>query len=209
MASLDARLTERAAIAGLHIDDTLRPALLAYFEVLQRWNTKVNLTALTDPDEAIDRLLLEPVSAARYLSHGSRLIDLGSGGGSPAIPLGLALGVRRLVMVESRGRKAAFLREAARVVNLPAVVEAERFEVLAKSQTHAAGFEVVSLRGVRMDVEALESASRFACAGGTIALFVTPGTMVTLPPTLQVSERRPLLANAELITASQHVPRGT
>ena len=209
MASWDARLSERAAIAGLHIDDTLRGALLAYSEVLRRWNSKVNLTALTDPDEAIDRLLLEPVSAARYLPHGNRLIDLGSGGGSPAIPLGLALGVRQLVMVESRGRKAAFLREAARVVNLPAVVEAERFEVLATSQAYSAGFQIVSLRGVRLDVEALESASRFATTGGTIALFVTPGTTVRLPPTLQLLARRPLLPNAELITLSLHVPRGT
>src|SRR5688572_28163926 len=102
MKSLAARLSERAAMAGLTLDDPLRPALLAYYEVLRRWNAKVNLTALTDTDEAIDRLLLEPVAAARYLEQGSRLIDLGSGGGSPAIPLALALRSPQLVMVESR-----------------------------------------------------------------------------------------------------------
>ena len=57
-----------------------------------RWNRKINLTALTDPDEAIDRLLLEPLVAARYLPVPGEpsLMDIGSGGGSPAIPLKLA-----------------------------------------------------------------------------------------------------------------------
>jgi 16S rRNA (guanine527-N7)-methyltransferase len=202
MASLDARLTERAALAGLQIADTLRAALLAYYEVLLHWNSKVNLTALADPDEAIDRLLLEPVSAARYLPHASRLIDLGSGGGSPAIPLGLALDARQLVMVESRGRKAAFLREAARVVGLPTTVEGERFEVLAGSANYRGGFDIVSLRGVRMDEMALQSASRFVAGGGVIALFVTPGTTVSPLPPLRLASRTQLLPNAELISLS-------
>ena len=202
MASLDARLSERSAIAGLQINDTLRAALLAYYDVLLRWNPKVNLTALTDPDEAIDRLLLEPVSAARYLPHGGRLIDLGSGGGSPAIPLALALGARQLVMVESRGRKAAFLREAARQVGLPAVVLADRFEVVAGSATYSRAFEIVSIRGVRMDLRALESAGRFVAPAGIIALFVTPGTTISPPPPLYLDGRTLLLRNAELVTLS-------
>jgi 16S rRNA (guanine527-N7)-methyltransferase len=210
MDSLDARLSQRAAIAGLSLDASLHSALLAYYEVLLRWNAKVNLTALTDPDEAIDRLLLEPVAAARYLPHESRLIDLGSGGGSPAIPLALALRSSRLVMVESKGRKAAFLREAARQLAVPAVVEGERFETLAaESSGYASGFEVVSMRAVRMDAEALGSAIRFLAPGGRLALFVSPGAPLNTPPGLQLQARTPLMPNAELIIASSNVPRGT
>src|SRR5688572_24878884 len=143
MSALAVRLSERAAAAGLTLHDELVTALLTYYDILQRWNAKLNLTALTADDAAIDRLLLEPVAAARYLEHGSRLIDLGSGGGSPAIPLALALQSPRLVMVESKGRKAAFLREAARTVSLPAVVETERFETLAGSSPYASAFDIV------------------------------------------------------------------
>src|SRR5687768_4798862 len=117
MHALDSRLSERAAAAGLTLGGSLRAALLTYYDLLLKWNARINLTALTEPDEAIDRLLLEPVAAARYLPGGARLVDLGSGGGSPAIPLALTLHSPRLVMVESRARKAAFLREAARAVD--------------------------------------------------------------------------------------------
>ena len=103
-ARLVQRLADRAGLAGLVVPPVLAEPLVAYFEILSRWNAKINLTSLTDPDEAIDRLLLEPVAAAAFLPHQIRLMDLGSGGGSPAIPLALALGATHLVMIESRGR---------------------------------------------------------------------------------------------------------
>ena len=61
------RLTRRASRAGVPLTDDLATALSAYYELLSRWNRKINLTALTDPDEAIDRLLLEPLVAATHL----------------------------------------------------------------------------------------------------------------------------------------------
>ncbi len=61
------RLVRRAAKAGLFPPDDLVTALAEYYELLSRWNRKINLTALSDPDEAIDRLLLEPLAAARHL----------------------------------------------------------------------------------------------------------------------------------------------
>src|SRR5689334_14169229 len=140
MHALDGRLSDRAAAAGLAIDEGLRRQLLDYYDLLLRWNTKINLTALTDPDEGIDRLLLEPVAAAASLSTTSGLVDLGSGGGSPAIPLALALKAPRLLMVESKGKKAAFLREAARRAGLTAAVEAARFEELARRGPLAGAF---------------------------------------------------------------------
>src|SRR3954451_7573204 len=99
-------LADRAAHAGLVIPDTLATQLAVYYQVLAHWNRKINLTSLSDSDEAVDRLLLEPVAAAAQLPQAVELIDLGSGGGSPAIPLALAIGAPHLVMVESRVRKA-------------------------------------------------------------------------------------------------------
>ena len=198
-ASLAERLEARARAAGLDLQSALRDRLLAYYELLSKWNRTINLTSLSDPDAAIDRLLLEPLLAARVLPRPGVMMDLGSGGGSPAIPLALALDAPRLVMVESRGRKAAFLREAARTVGLNATVEAARFEDVAGRPDYKEAMDIVSMRAVRMDAATLEIARAFVKAGGSIALF-TAETGLT-------GEVTPLLGRTNLIRVI--VPRGT
>ena len=179
MHDLTERLSRRAALSGLDVPKDLVVGLAAYYRLLERWNEKINLTSLVDPDEAVDRLLLEPVAAARRLPAGARLIDLGSGGGSPAIPLALATGAAKLVMVESRERKASFLREAVRQLDISAVasVETARFEALAELEGFGSAFDVVSVRAVRLDRQTLVAASRFTPSGGTVALFRGPNAM--------------------------------
>ena len=203
MHALDARLSERAAAAGLALDSRLKSSLLAYYDLLLHWNAKINLTALADPDAVIDRLLLEPVAAARLLPAGGMLMDLGSGGGSPAIPLACALEARSLVMVESKARKGAFLREASRQLGLTAVVEVERFELLAASGRYNANANVVSMRAVRMDGDALTSAARFVKPDGQIALFVSEGATPQPPLDFHVSGRHRLVGAAELLRLSR------
>lgn len=197
--SLAEQLEARARAAGVDLQPALRDRLLAYYELLSKWNRTINLTSLSDPDAAIDRLLLEPLLAARVLPQRAVLMDLGSGGGSPAIPLALALDSPRLVMVESRGRKAAFLREAARAVALDAIVEAARFEDLSDRTEYRASMDLVSMRAVRMDEATLSIAQMFAKPGGCLALFTSESHLG--------GEVTPLLGRANLIRLT--VPRGT
>jgi 16S rRNA (guanine527-N7)-methyltransferase len=177
-ADLKARLHERAAGEGIVVSDALASRLVVYFELLRRWNRTINLTSLTDSnesiDDAIDRLLLEPLAAAAALPHRAALADLGSGGGSPAIPLALATESSRLLMVESRSRKVAFLREAAREVGLSAAVEPVRFEELASQATHRGCFDIVTIRAVRRDTAALTAAAGLLRPNGLVALFRGP-----------------------------------
>ena len=170
------RLTRRATKAGLSIGDDLAASLTAYYELLSRWNRKINLTALTDPDEAIDRLLLEPLAAARHLPPFSRtLLDVGSGGGSPAIPLKLAVPAVTLTMVEVKARKSAFLREAIRQLRLEDTsVENSRYEeLLVRPEMHEA-YDLLSLRAVRTEARVLQSLQAFIAPGGSMVLFRGP-----------------------------------
>jgi 16S rRNA (guanine527-N7)-methyltransferase len=194
---LSTLLSERARLAGVVIPAPLAETLLAYYELLARWNRKINLTSLSDPSEAVDRLLLEPVVAAAHLPRQATLLDLGSGGGSPAIPLALALGATSLVMVESRHRKAAFLREAARVVNLKAVVEAVRFEELEARSLYRGVMDVVSIRAVRMDAATLDLAGRFLKRDGRMALFAS-APPVEVPDSLVLLQTVALVGKAVL-----------
>ena len=185
------RLGKRARKAGVAPEPALVDALYAYYHLLEFWNQKVNLTAFTlekAPDEAIDRLLIEPLVAARHL-HGSqgqghghghgphlgphpRMIDIGSGGGSPAIPLKLAIPSLHLLMVESKTRKSAFLREAVRHLNLADTsVETVRAEdLLTRPELHESQ-DLVSVRAVRLEQKLLTSIQAFLRLGGRILLF--------------------------------------
>jgi 16S rRNA (guanine527-N7)-methyltransferase len=161
----------------LFLQDDLSDRLIAYYELLERWNRKINLTALDDPDEAIDRLLLEPVLAARHLPSPSvRLMDIGSGGGSPAIPMKLASPLSPLTMVEVKARKSAFLREAIRTLGLSeASVETSRYEeLLARPELHEA-FGLLSLRAVRVEIRTLVTLQAFMRPGGLMFMFRGPG----------------------------------
>jgi 16S rRNA (guanine527-N7)-methyltransferase len=194
---LRTRLARRASKAGVFIDVELSDRLLAFYELLSRWNRKINLTALDEPDAAIDRLLLEPVVAARHVPvTASALMDIGSGGGSPAIPLKLAVPRLALTMVEVKARKSAFLREAIRHLQLEnATVETSRYEeLLARPELHES-FDVLSLRAVRVESEALTTLQAFVKPGGVLFLFRGPGgpDAPDLLPPLEWSSTLPLV----------------
>lgn len=175
---LNEKLQRRARKAGLTLESSLVEKLAAYFELLQRWNLKISLTSLpveSAGDEAIDRLVIEPLLAAKYLPAGARdVMDIGSGGGSPAIPLKLAAPAISMRMVESKTRKAAFLREVVRELDLrQADVESARFEqLLTRPELHE-GIDVVTLRAVRVERRTLLSLQAFMKPGALLFLFRT------------------------------------
>jgi 16S rRNA (guanine527-N7)-methyltransferase len=180
------KLAKRASKAGLSLPGAVIDGLNAYFELLRKWNRKVSLTALPVDevgDEAIDRLLVEPVLATKYLPTGEiTVLDVGSGGGSPAIPMKLAAPRISLRMVESKTRKAAFLREAVRTLDIDrTTVDAVRFEELLARPTLHEAIDVVTLRAVRVDRKTLAEIQSFITAGGSLFLF---GTAAPTPPAL-------------------------
>ena len=174
--SIREKLTRRATKAGLTLPNGVAEGLSAYFELLRKWNRKISLTSLPVEDagdEAIDRLLVEPVLAAKFLPRSDvSALDLGSGGGSPAIPMKLAAPDLSLRMVESKTRKAAFLRETVRSLDLDrTAVDAVRFEeLLARPNLHDS-IDVVTLRAVRVDRKLLATVQSFIKPGGLLFLF--------------------------------------
>jgi 16S rRNA (guanine527-N7)-methyltransferase len=97
---------------------------LSYIELLERWNAAYNLTAVRDPAEMVTRHLFDSLAIVPYVS-GATLTDLGSGAGLPGIPLAIAAPERDILLVDSNGKKARFLREAVRRLGLAHVRIAE------------------------------------------------------------------------------------
>jgi 16S rRNA (guanine527-N7)-methyltransferase len=181
------RVKRRARRVGVHVEEALVEKLEAYFRLLGAWNAKINLTALDlehDPDKAVDRLLIEPLVAVRYVGETSTsAVDIGSGGGSPAIPMTLACPRVSFTLVESKTRKCAFLREAGRQLGVELRVETARFEMLlARPEFHAA-FDVCTMRAVRVEPRILLGLQALLRPGGQFLLFRGPAGSET-PPTL-------------------------
>lgn len=119
-------------IAALHLDlhEDAVAKLLDYLELLIRWNKTYNLTAVRDPAQMVTRHLLDSLSVLPFV-QGETLADLGSGAGLPGIPLAIARPQLPITLVDSNGKKARFLREAARALPLRNVeVQQVRVEVL-------------------------------------------------------------------------------
>jgi len=175
------RLSKRARKANAPLADELVAPLETYYRLLTRWNKKINLTALPLEDltdEAIDRLLVEPLAAARFVPNSPLTwFDLGSGGGSPALPLKLARPAAQLTMVESKTRKAAFLREAVRSLAVRAVdVENVSFEDVAARPVARQTAQLVTLRAVKIDKVVVRLLETLLCPGGQALLFAAPST---------------------------------
>jgi 16S rRNA (guanine527-N7)-methyltransferase len=169
------KLASRAKKAGISVQTDVISGLEAYFELLQKWNSKVSLTSLPIEklgDEAIDRLLIEPLVASKYVPQRAAVIDVGSGGGSPAIPMRIANPSISLRMVESKTRKAAFLREVVRQLQLErTAIESSRFEeLLVRPELHEAA-DIVTLRAVKVEKKTLMGLQAFLKPGGSLLLF--------------------------------------
>lgn len=212
------RLSRRARKAGLAVPPPLTEQLWVYFQLLAKWNSKINLTGL-DLDEptpeGIDRLLIEPLLAAPHGAGAKSLIDIGSGGGSPALPLALALPGVRLAMVEVKTRKSVFLREAARELGVDATVITARHEALLSDPSFHDAFDLLSIRAVRVEARVFTELQAFVRPGGRVLHFrSTTDSSPLIPPPLQLLEALPLgePSRGQLLViakAKRSVPRGT
>jgi 16S rRNA (guanine527-N7)-methyltransferase len=175
------QVAARAAVAGVPVPAELAVALAAYLDLLAAWNRKINLTALPlEPatDEAIDRLIVEPLVAVRHVRPEDRLaIDIGSGGGSPAIPMRLAAPALRFVLVEVKSRKAAFLRAVTRELSLSNVeIENREASELPLRGELVGAADLVTMRAVRADANMMKTVQAVLGKRGRLFWFGAPGS---------------------------------
>lgn len=196
------RIERRVALAGATVSPEQAAGLAGYLDVLRKWNQKSNLTAfeLNPPsDAALDRLIVEPVIASQRLLPADRLlIDIGSGGGSPAIPLRLMAPQLRVVLVEARTRKSAFLREVVRQLGLEGTtVENRRFEELAGRSELQGQADVVTMRAVRIGADFWVNTRNMLKPGGRLLLLGTAEDLegLSFPPNMERLFSEPLLVS--------------
>jgi 16S rRNA (guanine527-N7)-methyltransferase len=170
-----ARLGACAARVNVPLESEHGEKIAAYLHLLERWNHSVNLTALPlegFPDPTLNRLVGEPLAATALAPATGRWFDLGSGGGSPAIPIKVMRPGLWLTMVEARERKSAFLREVVRVLELPeARVMTARFGDMTATIQELA--HLVTIRAVKVDDELVSLLQSLVLPDGELCLFTS------------------------------------
>jgi 16S rRNA (guanine527-N7)-methyltransferase len=163
---------------------TLLSQLSVYLDLLLKWNARTNLTAIRDPREIVRRHFGESVFAARYLDPDTpTLLDFGSGAGFPGLPIALFRPDIQVTLAESQNKKATFLRETVRTLNLGAEVWPARVESMPADRR----FHTVTLRAVDNIEAALPVAMTRIAPGGRLVLLTTAahapaeGQAISLP----------------------------
>lgn len=137
--------------------------LKKYLEVLLLWRSRIALISTADPVLLVEHHILDSLHVAEHIPERARVADIGSGAGLPGIPLAVARPQALFTLIESRRRKANFLREARRLAGLQnvQVVEARAEEAL-----RPASFDVIVSRALGAVDEFLDHGGRLLVAGG-------------------------------------------
>jgi 16S rRNA (guanine527-N7)-methyltransferase len=145
--------------------------LLEFLDLLLKWNAKTNLTAIRDPEQIVQRHFGESLALAAFALEDESIqtaADLGSGAGFPGLPLAIYAPDVRVTLIESQNKKATFLKEVARSLELSSVaVRNERGESVRER------FDLVTMRAVEKFEGALKVAASLAKPQGRIALLIS------------------------------------
>ena len=161
----------------LELDGPAREAIEAHVRLLLAWNAAINLTAIEDPADVavlhvVDSLAAVPLLRALGAAEGD-LLDLGSGGGFPGLPIAAALPGIRALLLDSVAKKARFLETAAEATGLTERVRAGavRSEALAADPDHRGHWDLVTARAVGSLADLVELALPLLRVGGRLVVW--------------------------------------
>ncbi len=123
--NLEANLVRGLTRLDIELEDHQIERLIAYLELLVKWNQSYNLTAITDPQKMLSYHLLDSLSILKWCAHCGHALDVGSGAGLPGIPLAIAAPACNWTLLDSNGKKTRFMQQALAVcaVNNATVVK--------------------------------------------------------------------------------------
>ena len=152
--------------------DHIIEQLVLYRRELLDWNTRMNLTAITDPDEVLIKHFLDSLSLLlAFDREQAHMLDIGSGAGFPGIPLKIVRPQWQVTLLEATGKRINFLRHVIAVLQLDGIeVVQGRAEEIGRKDPYRAAFDLVTARAVAALPVLLEYCAPFCCVNGTILL---------------------------------------
>jgi len=157
-------LLDGARALALDLDEGQLAKLVAHLDLLDDWNSRMNLTAIRDRPSQLTKHLLDSLTVLPYL-HGQRIADVGSGAGFPGIPLAIVEPHRHFSLIESTGKKCRFLEHVRDTLQLANV---EVVQSRAEAYKPAMRFDTVIARAVGPVADLVKVAGPLVVGGGRL-----------------------------------------
>jgi 16S rRNA (guanine527-N7)-methyltransferase len=172
---------------GIEIDEAVTALYSIHASELIKWNRKINLTAITDPREIAIKHFLDSLVPAGLISDRARLLDIGSGGGFPGLPLKIFKPNTSVLLIDGVRKKINFLKHVLRTLGLENIEARQmRFEILLQDLEYAASFDVIISR-------ALSDLSTFVKSA--LPLLAKHGTIIAMKGQVDAKELDALFAD--------------
>lgn len=158
-------------LAGVFVGEKELSSFNVYYETLTNYNNKFNITAITDKEEVYKKNFIDSIIFNEFID-GEKVLDIGSGGGFPALPIKITMPKINLTMMDATGKKCEFLREVVKKLELNNVnVIHGRAEEYAQNENFREKFDVVTARAVARLNVLCEYLLPFLKVGGTMVAF--------------------------------------
>jgi 16S rRNA (guanine527-N7)-methyltransferase len=183
-------LSDGAAAIGIRLGPAALDRFATYHREILLWNRRINLVSERSAQEMVIRHFLDSLTPAPFLDRpDGALIDLGSGGGFPGIPLRIALTGLHLSLVEASRKKSSFLSHVVRTLRLEGVhVIRERVEELTAGEALAGRFDTLISRAAFKLPDLIRTASFFLKPGGQLIAMKGPDPQEEIEETERISE---------------------
>lgn len=143
------KLREKLKKINIEFDDKKIEQFYKYMNLLIEWNEKINLTAITEPDDIILKHFIDSLTISKYINENKKIADIGTGAGFPGIPLKIAKPNTQMFLIDSLNKRIKFLEEVIKQNEIPNTFAIHaRAEEIGHNKEYRGNFDVVTSRAV-------------------------------------------------------------
>jgi 16S rRNA (guanine527-N7)-methyltransferase len=165
--------------AGISLTESQAQLLSLHIRLLLQWNSRLNLTRITDTQQIIVKHLLDSIVPAKFLPSSGNCLDVGTGAGFPGIPLKIVHPDLQTILLDSSRKKVSFLATVAATLGLKGIRAVHgRWEDFTQAEENVGKFQLITMRAVRLEPGHITSLASTALApGGRFASWGGPGEL--------------------------------
>ena len=183
---------------GVRLDADQHLRLEAFLKELELWNRKINLTGASSHERMVTELLFDSLLPTPFLPDEGTLLDVGSGGGFPAIPIKICKPLLKCQLIEPIAKKVHFLRQAIRCARLDHIEVVEGRMEEQKERLLAEGYDVITSRAFVPLPRFVTLCAPHLAPGGLMVAFLGPGSETSIQEGRQIMERHRLFPSKRL-----------